>query len=88
VTYLAAVPFRAVIVAAPLFLEVKGRAQVNFAEVVFDNGETQVVDFNDANLRTGVYQLLDFRDGRKVDHVRLVADAKSADAKLIVRMAK
>ena len=119
-TYLPAVPFRAVVVAAPpattlawedsqsldredgwsdfalnvdsrgraLFLEVKGRAQVNFAEVVFDNGETQVVDFNDANLRPGVYQLLDFRDGRKVDHVRLVAAAKSSDAKLIVRMAK
>ena len=71
-----------------LFLEVKGRAQVNFAEVVFDNGETQVVDFNDADLRPGVYQLLDFRDGRKVDHVRVVAAAKSSDAKLIVRMAK
>ena len=71
-----------------LYLEVKGRAEVSFAEVVFDNGETQVVDFADANLRSGVYPLLDFRDGRKVDHVRLVAAAKSADAKLIVRMAK
>ena len=71
-----------------LYLEVKGAAQVSFAEVVFDNGETQVVDFNDANLRNGVYQLLDFRDGRKVDHVRLVAAAKSPNAKLIVRMAK
>lgn len=71
-----------------LYLEVKGAAQVSFAEVVFDNGQTQVVDFADANLRNGVYQLLDFRDGRKVDHVRMVAAARSPNAKLIVRMAK
>ena len=73
VTYLAAVPFRATIVALPpapalvwedsqtlaredgwsdfslnvdsrgraLYLEVRGAAQVSFAEAVFDNGETQ-----------------------------------------------
>ena len=28
--------------------------------------------------RTGTYQLLDFRDGRKVDHVRVVAKADTA----------
>jgi hypothetical protein len=61
---------------------------VSFAEVVFENGETQVVDFGDSTLNTGVYQLLDFRDGRKVDHVRVVAAAGSGEAKLIVRMAK
>jgi hypothetical protein len=71
-----------------LYLEVGGRVQVSFAEVVFDNGETQVVDFGDASFKNGVYQLLDFRDGRKVDHVRLVAAAKSRNAKVIVRMAK
>jgi hypothetical protein len=71
-----------------LYLEVRGRVQLSFAEVVFDNGETQVVDLADATLKNGVYLLLDFKDGRKVDHVRLVAAAKSKDAKVIVRMAK
>lgn len=72
-----------------LYLEVKqGRAQVNFAEVVFENGEAQVVDFDEAKLDPGLYQVLDFKDGRKVDHVRIVARAKSDEVKLVARMAK
>ena len=39
------------------------------------HGETQVVDFNDRVHARGTYELLDFRDGRKVDHVRIVARA-------------
>jgi len=54
-----------------------GSAQVSFAEVVFENGEAQVVDFNDRVHRTGLYNLLDFRDGRKVDHVRIIAKAQN-----------
>jgi len=53
----------------------RGAAQVSFAEVVFENGDTQVVDFNDRVHASGVYRLIDFADGRKVDHVRLVAKA-------------
>lgn len=53
----------------------RGRAQLSFAEVVFDNGETQVVDFNDRVHTKGIYELVDFRSGRKVDHVRIVARA-------------
>ena len=61
-----------------LLLDVeRGAAQISFAEVVFENGETQVVDFNDRVHRQGLYSLLDFRDGRKVDHVRVVAKADS-----------
>src|SRR5262245_25371995 len=61
-----------------LLLDVTGgAAQISFAEVVFENGETQVVDFNDRVHRQGLYSLLDFRDGRKVDHVRIVAKADS-----------
>jgi hypothetical protein len=55
----------------------KGTAQISFAEVVFENGDTQVVDFNDKAHARGVYSFLDFKDGRKVDHVRLVAKADS-----------
>src|SRR5213592_1888450 len=54
-----------------LLLQIEhGAAQISFAEVVFENGETQVVDFNDHVHRTGTYSLLNFKDGRKVDHVR------------------
>lgn len=60
-----------------LLLEVEeGPAQISFAEVVFDNGEAQVVDFTDRVQTRGVYSLLDFRDGRKVDHVRIIAKAQ------------
>lgn len=52
-----------------------GPAQISFAEVVFGNGEAQVVEFNDRARKLGVYNLLDFRDGRKIDHIRLVAKA-------------
>ncbi|HEX2834669.1 MAG TPA: hypothetical protein VHW00_16780 [Thermoanaerobaculia bacterium] len=58
-----------------LLLDIDGEAQVSFAEVVFDNGEAQVVDFNDRVHKRGTYELLDFRNGRKVDHVRIVAKA-------------
>ncbi len=71
-----------------LFLDVTGRVQLNFAEVVFENGQAQVVDFGDRPLKKGLYELLDFRDGRKVDHVRLVARARSENARVVVRMQK
>lgn len=64
-----------------LLLEVdRGAAQVSFAEVVFENGDAQVVDFNDHVRRTGTYSLFDFKDGRKVDHVRIVAKAGTAQS--------
>lgn len=71
-----------------LLVEIVGRAQINFAEVVFENGDAQVVDFNEKTHGTGVYSLLDFKDGRRVDHVRMVARAKSDEAKIVLRMVK
>jgi hypothetical protein len=64
----------------------RGAAQVSFAEVVFENGETQVVDFNDHVHRSGVYSLLDFKDGRKVDHVRVVAKADTNESDITVHL--
>ncbi|MGN6187241.1 MAG: hypothetical protein ACTHQM_26695 [Thermoanaerobaculia bacterium] len=61
-----------------------GSAQINFAEIVFDNGEAQVVDFNDRAHKRGTYELLDFRNGRKVDHVRMVAKANDEDVEIKV----
>jgi hypothetical protein len=71
-----------------LFMEVVGRAQVDWAEVVFENGDTRVVDFKERTHGSGVYLLLDFKDGRKVDHVRLVARAKTDETTFILRMEK
>jgi hypothetical protein len=55
----------------------RGPAQLSFAEVVFENGESQVVDFDDGEHKIGVYSLLDFKEGRRVDHVRVVAKANA-----------
>ena len=56
-----------------LFMEIDGRAQLNFAEVTFDNGDVQVVDFEEHPRPAGVCKVLDFRDGRRVLTVRLLA---------------
>ena len=72
-----------------LWIEVAGgRVQVDWAEVVFENGETRVIDFNDRTIGPGLYPLLDFRDGRKVDHVRMVAKAKADQARIVLKMEK
>lgn len=55
----------------------RGAAQINYAEVVFENGESQVVEFNDRVERPGIYSVVDFKDGRKVDHIRVVAKASA-----------
>lgn len=70
-----------------LFLQIEeGAAQISFAEVVFENGETQVVDFNDRAHARGVYSLLDFKDGRKVDHVRIVAKAAGDETEITLHL--
>ena len=72
-----------------LFLEIdRGAAQINFAEVVFDNGEAQVVDFNDRVYARGTYSLLDFRDGRKIDHVRVVAQAETKETEITLHLTR
>lgn len=70
-----------------LWYEVKsGKVQADWAEVVFANGETQVVDFAERTQGPGLYPLVDFKAGRTVDHVRMVARAKSDDARLALRL--
>lgn len=70
-----------------LLLEVQdGPAQISFAEVVFDNGDTQVVDFADGVHPPGLYSLLDFENGRKVDHVRVVAKAEDDASEISLRL--
>ncbi len=72
-----------------LFLQISdGKAQISFAEVVFENGDTRVVDCKDKTKGPGLYPLLDFKDGRGVDHVRVVARAKTDEARVVLRMFK
>jgi hypothetical protein len=47
-----------------------------------------VVDFDDKVFKPGLYTLLDFKDGRKVDHVRVVARAMSDATRLTARILK
>src|SRR6266550_3538679 len=65
-----------------LYLDINGKAELNFAEVTFANGNVQVVDFNDRTHGTGIYKLLDFADGRRVMTVRLLAMSESEDTTL------
>ncbi len=67
---------------------VNGKAQFDWAEVVFENGEARVVDMKEWTRGPGLYPLLDFADGRVVDHVRLVARAKSDEARIVLKMEK
>ena len=71
-----------------LYFRVAGRAQVDFAEVTFENGQVQVVDFNEAPLEDGVYRLLDFQNGRRVEGVRMVARSRAPQSTITVLMRK
>lgn len=72
-----------------LWLEVaSGRVQFDWAEVTFENGEAVVVDMKEYTRGPGLYPLLDFRNGRMVDHVRVVARAKSDETRVVLRMEK
>ena len=71
-----------------LYLEVVGKVELNFAEVFFGNGDAQVVDFNEKAYKSGIYSLLDFKDGRHVDHVRMVGRSKDGESKVVLRLLK
>jgi len=65
-----------------LYFKLDGKAQLNFAEVVFANGDVRVVDFEDKTRKSGIYSLLDFRDGREVSYVRMIARSKSDETRI------
>ncbi|MFN2510442.1 MAG: hypothetical protein ABR568_03240 [Pyrinomonadaceae bacterium] len=71
-----------------LFLQINGTAELNFAEVAFANGNVQVVDFNGRTHGSGIYNLLDFADGRHVKTVRLLAKSESDRTKLAIFLSK
>jgi hypothetical protein len=63
-----------------LYLTIDGQSQLNFAEVTFENGSVQVVDFEDKERNSGAYQVLDFADGRVVKTVRVLAKSNSDES--------
>jgi len=70
-----------------LWFEVnEGRVQVDWAEVVFESGEVQVVEFPERSFSRGIYELQDFRSGRRIDTVRMVAKTTSREATLTLWM--
>ena len=71
-----------------LFLDIDGKADFNFAEVTFANGNVQVVDFNERSQENGIYRLLDFADGRHVKTVRILAKSETEKTKLAVYLSK
>jgi hypothetical protein len=71
-----------------LFLNIDGSAGLNFAEVVFANGNVQTVDFNERKHESGTYKLLDFVDGRHVKTVRILAKSETENTKLSVYLSR
>ena len=71
-----------------LYLNIEGRSHLDFAEVHFDNGQVQVIDFNNSNVERGTFLLLDFANGRQVNAVRLIAKSQSPRSKITVYLAK
>ena len=71
-----------------LYLNIDGRAHLDFAEVQYDNGQVQVVDFKEGRIESGTFRLLDFADGRGVNSVRLIVKSQTPRSKLTVYLAK
>jgi hypothetical protein len=65
-----------------LYLQIEGSVQLDFADVTYENGEVQVVDFNEGTHGSGIYRLYQIPGVRNVKTVRLVARARSNEATL------
>jgi hypothetical protein len=60
-----------------LYIQIDGRADLDTADITFENGEVQVVDFNERTYGQGIHRVLDFPGRRSVKTVRLVARSKT-----------
>jgi hypothetical protein len=70
-----------------LWIEIRGgRGRVDWAEIVFDDGGAQVIDFSDRSLGPGLYHLLEFHGYRRVNYARMVARASTREMRLILRL--
>jgi hypothetical protein len=71
-----------------LVLNIDGKTKLNFAEVAFDDGKVQVVDFTEGTYGPGTFTLLDLPGGRHVATVRILAKSETDDTKLAVYLSK
>jgi hypothetical protein len=69
-----------------LVLDVTGQVALDWAEIVFADGTTQVVDFKNTTVESGTYSLLDWRESRRVDHIRMMARPVAAGSSVGVRL--
>ncbi len=66
-----------------LWLDLRGgKAKFDWAEVVYENADAQVVDFKERTLAPGLYSLLDPDAPRIVSHVRMVARATTNEPRV------
>jgi hypothetical protein len=56
-----------------LVLAVDGDVALDWAQIVFSDGETEVVDFRNSRTSTGSYGLWNWGENRQVDHIRVMA---------------
>ncbi len=71
-----------------LFLQVEGRLQLDFMDVTYENGEVQVVDFEERFYTNQTFRLYEIPGVRNVKTVRLVARARSDAATLRLYMSR
>lgn len=69
-----------------LLLDLGGEAELDFAEVTFEDGAVQVVDFGRSLRQPASYQLLPLAPQREIEHVRVVARAAQPRLRLGVRL--
>uniref|UniRef100_A0A832HZP8 Uncharacterized protein n=1 Tax=Eiseniibacteriota bacterium TaxID=2212470 RepID=A0A832HZP8_UNCEI len=71
-----------------VYLDVRGRAEFDRAEVVFADGALEALDLGRAVRGAGVYRLVEFEGEREVLCVRLLARARSPQAHVDVRLGR
>ena len=71
-----------------IFLDLNGKARLNFAEVTFASGNVQVIDFDEKTHKTGVYKLMDFASDRHVMTVRILVKSETEATKLALYLGK
>ena len=71
-----------------LVIGIDGQVALDWAEIVFSDGSTQVIDFKVRTATSGLYALLDFGEIRRVDHIRVMALALSPSAAVTLRLGR
>lgn len=71
-----------------VYLEIEGKVQFRSAEIVFADGELTRLDLAYSRRNSGIYELREFDENRKVMLVRVLARAVSDDATIAVRLGR